>query len=230
MPNWFRQGNGSSNDPDDNQGEFKPDEFKKELSTEFKTQLDALKAENETKLAPIIEMANNFKAAQEEAARQRQVQQNKQHQDDNAVDDDLWITNPAEAHRRSTLALKNQTAGIAAITMRREILSDMEYYTGPLKDEIDQLIEAQSLEHRANPGVLKNAYYTVVGKHAAEIQEGKYKKQLNAATFSGNGTGAPGSKTSEETEELSDDEKYAAKKFGFTEADWNKSKQELGYV
>lgn len=228
MPTWFRSTKG--NDPDENQGEFKPDEFKNELSTEFKTQIDALKAEHATTLAPLIEMANNFKSAQDEAARQRQVASNKKTAEDNEVDDDLWITNPAEAHRRSTLSLRNQTAGVAALTMRREVLSELPYYTGALKDEIDTLIEAQPLEHRANSGVLKNAYYTVVGKHTEEINEGKYKKQLSAASFSGNGTGGTGSKTEEEKQELSEEEKYAAKKFGFTEADWNKSKQELGYV
>jgi hypothetical protein len=77
---------------------------------------------------------------------------------------------------------------------------------------------------------LKNAYYTVVGKHAAEIQEGKYKKQLSGVSFSGNGTGGSGSRTEDEKLTLTNEERYADSRFGFSEADWLKSKGELGYV
>jgi hypothetical protein len=229
--NWLRFGKQGSDDADDNQGEIKPDAFKAELESSFKKELDALKTEQDSKLAPLIEMANNFKAAQAEAERQRTVANNKTRATELEVDDDLWITNPAEAHRRSNANLVAQTQATAAITMRREVLSDLPYYHGELKEKIDQLIEAQPLSNRANPAILKNAYYTVLGQHTDELNEGKYKKATFGVGLNGSGTGsATGTDTNEKAIELNDDEKSIARSFGMSEKDWLKSKEELGYV
>lgn len=150
----------------------------------------------------------------------------------------LILTDPAAAIRRGT-----QDQSVAILTLRadqikRDVFEDEErfpFYAGEVKSEIDKLLAGQSIQARNDPSVVENCYYTIVGRHAKEAQEGKLKSRF--ATSSGargtSASSAGGGKDSEsEKLEINDDIRRAARITGMSPEEYAKMlyDQGVGYV
>lgn len=223
---WLRS---KEDDPDNNQGEFKPETLKADIDKSLEEKLNKFKADNEATLSPIMEMARQWQESRAAEQRTAEASRRQERQDDLEVTDDMYITNPREAIDRATKPYREQTQALAAITMRRELLGSKPYYTGELKNKIDSLIEAQPLAMRANQGVLDNCYYTIIGRHQEEINEGKYKRQVSAATFNSN-SGTTDDQSLPENRKFNQEEARIMKVFGLDAKDVIRGEQELGYV
>lgn len=114
--------------------------------------------------------------------------------------------------------------------MRRTIFEDQEafpYYTGVLKAKIDAMLDAQNLESRANPDVIRNVYKIVIYDNEKDIKEDKIKSRLSSASSSGTGTGAPGTGDKAAMPVLTDQMKSVARAMGMSDADYATSMKEL---
>ncbi|HEY1644809.1 MAG TPA: hypothetical protein VGF75_00300 [Candidatus Saccharimonadales bacterium] len=123
----------------------------------------------------------------------------------------------------------NQTAMRAeARETRRSVFEDIEnfpYYTGDLKQKIDEMIEKEPLTNQVNPLMARNCYKIVVADHIKDIQDGKVRSRLSAATGSSTSTTTTTDVNALPT--LTDDEKKTAKGMGIPEAEWAKAKKDL---
>ena len=223
---WFKD---SKEDPDNNQGEYKPEVMKADIDKSIEDRFNSFREENKQALNPLLEMATSWREQRDREQNERNAAARVERQNDYEVTDEMYITNPREAIDRATKPFREQTQALAAITMRNEILGGREYYTGELKQQIDQLVESQPLSQRANAALLDNAYYTIVGRNNQAISEGKVKKQMSAATFNGN-SNAPVDKESPENRVFDQEDQKYMKIFGLSAKDVAKAEQELGYV
>lgn len=150
----------------------------------------------------------------------------------------LILTDPAAAIRRGT-----QDQSVAILTLRadqikRDVFEDEDrfpFYTGEVKSEIDKLLAGQNLQARNDPSVVENCYFTIVGKHAREAQEGKLKSRFAASSGSrGTSSTSAGGGKSEENEklEINDDIRRAARITGMEPEAYAKMlyEQGVGYV
>lgn len=227
MANWFNK----KQDTDETQGEFDPSKFQESVVNSTKAELEAFKTELTSKLGGVEEITNYFKEQKAEVERRKAAEIENKRKEETEVDADLWITNPEEAARRTNEPLERRQQALAAITMRREVLGDKEFYTGEVKEKVDAMIEQQPLAARANSSVLLNCYKVVLGDYYLKGEGDKLKKQAAFTSFNGNGTGGSGAGGGKESEEtLSPEELDIARKFGMSDKDWITSKKELNYV
>ena len=152
----------------------------------------------------------------------------------------LMLTDPVAATKR-LIKQTTDVQGAALMTiradgLRREIFEDAErfpYYAGEIKNEIDKLLEGQTLQLRNDRGVIENAYYATLGRHQREMADGKLKSRF-AASEGNRGTATGNVKGSEEPviRPLDDDGKKAARLLGFKEDEYAKMVHEsgVGYV
>jgi hypothetical protein len=140
------------------------------------------------------------------------------------------------------LATKGKTDALANVIMttradqiKREVFEDgdkFKYYHGPLKTEIDSLLEKQPLAFRQDPANIENVYNTIVGKHHGEIVEGKIKSRFAGGSGSGHTNTSGGAGDEKEPPVITDDVRKVAKTFGMKPEEYAKMLVEegVGYV
>jgi hypothetical protein len=134
------------------------------------------------------------------------------------------------------LATAGQTQAIKAVhadNVRRELFEDTDkfkYYHGDIKREVDALLANQAVDFRMNPANIENCYHTVVGKHNAEILEGKIKTRFASGTGGSVAVGAAGDTGADDkkNQKLSEEAKKAARLLGFSEDDYKKMLDQEG--
>jgi hypothetical protein len=134
------------------------------------------------------------------------------------------------------LATQGQTQAIKAVhadNVRRELFEDTDkfkYYHGDIKREVDALLANQAVDFRMNPANIENCYHTVVGKHNAEILEGKIKTRFAASSGGSVSKGEAGDTGADDKKnlKLSDEAKKAARLLGFDEETYKKMLDEDG--
>jgi hypothetical protein len=227
---WKRiaEGEDTGNAKDDLSSiEIKPDDIKDAI----KPHLDSMQTEINKSLDDRFKPMNEFFAAQkrekDEAARKKAA-------DDNKIDDTDYITDPeGTLNKRLEPILKSQAA-MAAVIVKKETLGDLDYYSSDsdFRRKVDELISAQPLQNQSNSAIIMNAYKSVYFDMRKEIEEGKIKSKLSAASSGTGGTGGHSGdrKDVDDTITMSAEEKEYARKMGISEADWMKSKKELEYV
>lgn len=244
MPNWldFLKKKEESDDP----------KVKEQAELELKNITDGHKKVEtiETELKTMKESQekdskrlNTFLDEQEAAKRRRIADEaarkaaEKKESDEKDMDD-LWLTDPKEAARRTfedqSKGLVEATINNQSQTLRRQIFDDnpneYEYYTKEnpeFKAQVDALIDQQPLNIRSNPEAIKNAYAIIAHRKAQEIKEGKLKSRFAATSTSSTGTTSSKDK---DTIVLTDLQKKAAKNLGISEEDYGKTAKEMNYV
>lgn len=220
-----------------------PDEFKAKLdSAVSKSDFDSKLSELQNSLASIT---SRFQREDEERARAASAKKQEESRASSKLSkeqiEELMATDPVGAVQRivqdSSESHNQVLLSVRADSLRREVFEDSEkypYYTGDMKQEIDKLLEAQTLLARNDRSVIDHAYYSTVGKHHKELSEGKLKTRFASSdTGSRTSTGkVPGSEDSEALRPMTDDDKKAAKILGFSEAEYQKMLKEegVGYV
>lgn len=178
-----------------------------------------------------------------EAAARAQAFKNKQEEEGTIEEQVEALMLEGKTKEAIELATKNKTDALANVLfatradqIKRELFDDTEkfkYYHGPLKAEIDSLLEKQPLSFRQDPANIENVYATVVGKHHDEIVEGKIKSRFAAGSgvshSSGDKDGGTGDK---EPPVITDEVRKAAKTFGMKPEEYAKMLVEegVGYV
>lgn len=232
MP-WFRRGDGQLQPGDKDKlddVEFSPEKLKTEITTEFKTQLDASTTAQDAKFKPLFAMAEQIQADRDERKKQADDAAKKKTAEENELGTDDFLLDPLDATRRAMAPTNNAVLMLAAKMARTEYLGDKEYYHGDIKSAVDKMIEAQPLHMRSRADVLENAYKIACFDAQKEIADGKIKSRNNAANFEGGSTGAHSADSKEGAETLTAEEKFVAGKMGISEKDWATSRKELSYV
>lgn len=240
MAIWRRASDGSMKPGDDDNKdglediEFKPEKLKEDITKDFETRFTTFQTSQDEKMKPLLDMAANIerdRLAREDAAKKAAEKKAK---DDNALTDEDFMLNPAEATRR---AIAEGTSGVTRATMMlaargniRETLEDKPYYHGDVKAKIDKMIAMQSLENQCRPDVVENCYKAIVFDHMEDIKQGKIKERTSSANFEGNSTGGHKADSSDTPETLTADEEKAASAMGIKKEDWIKSRRELSFV
>jgi hypothetical protein len=232
---WFKRSDGSLSPEEQRRQsddiEVDPAKFKTEIATEFKTHLDSYKAEQDEKFKPILEFAEQMRVDRDARIAGEKKTRDAEARKANEVDDTDFILDPSAAVDKKLKGTQTAVLMLAARQARGEVLGEKEYYHGDTKNEIDKMIEAQPLASQSNTNVIENCYKLVMYDKQKDIADGKLKSKNNAASFASDGTGGHAGKgAGEHEEEMSVDEKFAAKALGLNEADWKKSKKELTYV
>ena len=139
------------------------------------------------------------------------------------------------------LATQGQASEILLLRadrIKRELFEDeqkFKYYHGSLKQEVDALINAQSLQAKNDPSVVENCYKTVLGNHADELLEGKIKSRFagseNGSRGSSSGSAGSSGASTHEKKAPTDEVRRAAKLLGFTAEDYAEmlDKEGVGY-
>ncbi len=159
-----------------------------------------------------------------------------------------------EGRTAEAIALVNQPLTNEVLLSRfdrtkREVFEDdksFEYYHGDIKREVDALLDAQSLQFKADPKFarenIKNCYDTVVGRHHKEILDGKIKTRFASGESGSRGTssGSAGDSSASQAEKdkllaglMSDPNVLkAARQTGIPVAEYAKMLDEegIGYV
>lgn len=217
-----------------------PDEQKKAID-------DALKAgaANSKALESVLENLNKINArfaSEEDERKKRETEAARRKAAEDAGKgeeelNELFLTDPAAATKKlleATLGGRDTALmTLRADNLKREIFEDGEkfpYYSGDIKSEIDKLLEGQTLAHRNDRGVIENAYYSVLGRHTKEMQEGKLKSRFASpeatrGTGSGNTDGGSGHTG---PRRMNDDERRVAAMLGFKEEDYGKMLDDAG--
>lgn len=228
---WFERAKKENKEDNQDDLEIKPSkEFEEKIG-----KVDAIEAsvnELKTKTA-VLDRMSSFLDEQEAAKRSAKAKEMAEKvAGKNEELDEKWLTDPKAAFNESVQPLVAATINANSRATRREIFDDgeFEYYTGNFKREVDELIDnSLALAAKNDPQSIKNCYYLVLGKHQAEIKEGKLKSRFAAVSTSSAGTGT--NKTDQtDTIVLTDEEKRAASRFGMTSEEYAKSKKELNYV
>lgn len=230
---WFRRGDGSfkPGDEKEEEVEFKPEELKKEISTELTNKFGEFQTASDKKLEPLLEFVTTYnkdKEAHELAARQAKENKNKE---DNELTEEDYLLDPIAATRRAMEPTQRALIAVTSRQLRKEILDEEPYYHTDIKSKVNTMIDNQPINVRTDPNVIKNCYKVVLFDYQKDIADGKIRAKNTSAIFEGGSTGAHGGKESgEDTTSLTDEEKRTAKIFNMSEADWKKSKAELTYV
>ncbi len=175
-----------------------PDDVQKKLdaSATAAAELPAIK-EKLGALDKINQFIDTFKAEQDEEKKKKNQQQQQQQQQQNQqtleeqVEALMLEGKTTEAVRLATSGQVTAIKAVHADNVRREVFEDTSkfpYYHGDIKREIDALIAGQVVDFRLNPQNIENCYHTVVGKHTAEIQEGKVKTRFAGSESGSRGT------------------------------------------
>ena len=212
--------------------ELKPKEVKAQLdkietiSTEFQKFRDESKSSQER--------LNKFLEAQEELQRiadeKAEAERNKRSGQE--INDELE-SDPASAITKLISPMHQTALKTEAKLARKEFFEDnakdFEYYSDPtFRRRVDALIESLPIQTQSNVKSIENCYAVAERELRQEIKDGKIKSKF-AAQSSTNNNGS--TKTNEVTgDNLSDDEKSVAAKFGMTNDEYAKAKKELSYV
>lgn len=238
MP-WYKRSDGSmaagEEKGKDDDIEFKPEKLKEDITKEFDTKFTSYQAEQDKKMQPLLDMASQLASDRAAAAKKIKDAEEKKNKDDNALTNEDFMLDPAEATRRAIAeGTSGLTTGVKMLAARgniRETLQDQEYYHGDLKTKIDSMIAAQSLDNQCRSDVVLNCYKTVVFDHMKEINEGKIKAKTSSSTFEGGSTGGHKADSDNSTAEtMTEDEKRAASAMGIKPDEWIKSRKELSFV
>ena len=214
-----------------------PDEIKKQLDDSAA----ASKAADE-KIASLIKSQETIMAfingeKEEKEQRKAELLRQRQTEHQTEVDEeiqDLIVSDPKKAIEKATEKHSVAIMTLRADNLKREIFEDAEkfpYYTGDIKAKIDQLLDGQSLAAKNDRGVIENTYYSIVGRHEAEIRENKLKTRFaspesNRGNAGGNQTNPGDSRTPEITDEI----KRIAKMFDMKPEEYAKQLQEEGII
>jgi phage I-like protein len=221
--------------------ELKPSDVKAKLDS-----IDELKKNQEAQSEKLKSLDTITGWIQKQEAKENQVAREKQEADRKKVKEDEaeeldWALDPEKATKTLLANTLNETLrpmqlsilNTNAKNLAAERFSDQafEYYSDPtFKSEVDKLISGLPPASKGNMEAIENCYHVVYGRKAADIKEGKIKSRFASTSSSGNGTGAPSSK-SEEVMTLTEDQKKAAKMFGMSEKDYATGfKKENAYV
>lgn len=232
---WQRK---ASDDDDSTKIEVElPEEYKKKL--ESAVSKDDLNTFTDQIRQSIKGITDRYSREDEERAARARAEAQKAADQAKPTDEqinELMLTNPAEAVRRlmkdSSDAQNSVILTVRADNLKREVFEDQEkypYYAGDLKNEIDRLLDAQTLQARNDRSVIEHAYLSTVGKHSRELLDGKLKSRYagaegNRGTDGGNLSGKPGGGP----RVVLDDEKKAADLLGFDHATYAKMLDEEG--
>lgn len=232
---WFKRSDGSMSAEEERRNksdiEIDPAKLKEDLSGEISGNLKKFKEDQDEQLKPVLSFVEEMRAEREERKRAEAEEQRKRVAKENEVDDTDWLLDPSKAVEKKLQPTQMAVLSLASKQARQEILGDKDFYYGDIKVEIDKRIDAQPLNQRTNPTMIENCYKLVLFDKQKEIAEGKIRARNNAASFESKGTGGHSGKGAEDhDEELSADEKFAAKALGMDEKDWKSSKKELTYV
>lgn len=232
MANWLDFGKQKPGEnKDDKVLEITPESINKSI-TENKTELEGKLKDlgesinNHPTLKAMQDFLEEQKTAREAAiARQRQKQQEDENKNFEGMDQTTreYVDQTLRPIAQATLMQQGNE-------MRRNIFDDAEafpYYTGTLKSKIDALLDAQPLEQRANPEIIRNVYKIVIYDNEKEIKEDKHKSRLSSASAAGTGTGMPGSGDKTAMPVLTDQMKSVAKAMGMSPEDYATSMKEL---
>lgn len=238
MP-WYRRSDGSMSaedkDKKDDDIEFKPEKLKEDITKEFDTKFTSYQAEQDKKMQPLLDMASQLASDRAAAAKKIKDAEDKKNKDDNALTNEDFMLDPAEATRRAiaegTSGLTKATLMLAARGNIRETLESKEYYHGDFKSKVDAMVAQQSLENQCRPDVVENCYKVIMADHMTEIRDGKLKARTASSTFEGGSTGGHKADSDNSTAEtMSEDEKRAASAMGIKPDEWIKSRKELSFV
>lgn len=233
-----------------NVGEDGKESIEVSLPDDLKTKLDSAvsKADFDTKLdelrASLSTITTRFQREDETREREAAARRAKETQPVGLTKEQLeemMATDPVGAVQR---LIKDQSEGsnnvlltVRADSLRREVFEDTEkypFYAGELKQEIDKLIEGQTLAARNDRSVIDHAYYSTLGKHHKELSEGKLKSRFASSdTGSRTTTGrTPGDTEADTLRPMTEDDKKAARILGFKEEEYQKLLKEdgVGYV
>jgi hypothetical protein len=232
---WFKRSDGSMSAEEERRSksdiEIDPVKLKEEISTDFKTNLEAFKTSQDEQMKPVLSFVEEMKKERDERVAEEARKKSAERAKENEVEDTDWLLDPSKAVEKKLQPTQMAVLSLAARQARRDVLEDKEYYHGEIKTKVDKMIEAQPLNQRTSPVVIENCYKLVMFDHQKDITEGKIKARNNSASFESNGTGGHGGKGSgDHEEEMSQDEKQAASALGISDKDWKSSKKELTYV
>jgi len=93
------------------------------------------------------------------------------------------------------------------------------------RNEYETLANTLSLEQAASPGTYENVFAIIKGRHTVEILD--MQKKGTGVFFTESGGHQPPNDQPKKSDQLSDEEKRYAKKFGISEADYVKSRNEV---
>jgi hypothetical protein len=223
-----------------------PDDMKKQLEgAASKEEVKALGTKFDELKASLDSINKHFTTeAEEKKAKLLEEQRRKQTETQTQTEEELnelFLTDPVAATKK-LLQMSSQPANTALLTMRadsirRETFEDADkfpYYTGDIKSEIDKLLENEPLTNRNNRATVEHAYFSVVGRHIKDINEGKLKSRFastegNRGTSTGN---VSGTHEDDNPKPLDDDGKKIAKMLGFTDEEYARMLKEegVGYV
>lgn len=211
--------------------EFKPEKFKEELTTSFKSELESLKAAQAEANKPLLEFVSAMQAERAERAEAVRKQTQREQNENNQVTAEDYMLDPDAATRKALKPVATATMMLAAKMAKQETLAEKEYYHGSIKSKVDAMIAQQSLEAQTRTDVIENCYKLVMFDHMQDIQDGKIKSRNSSVVFEGGSTGAhSGNKSDGSSETLTQEEQQVAKLMGLTEKEWISSKKELSYV
>jgi Arc/MetJ-type ribon-helix-helix transcriptional regulator len=219
--------------------------IKVELPDEYKKKLDgAISKEEFTNFTDSIRQSMQsinarYEREDQEREQARRAAEQKRVTDAQPTDEqlnELMATDPVAAVRKLMEGPNNAQSSailqVRADNLRREIFEDQEkypYYTGEMKNEIDKLLEAQTLTARNDRSVIEHAYLSTLGKHSRELLDGKLKSRFASPEGSrGTSGGNLGTGAATTPRVISADEKKVAQLLGFEEAEYAKMIDESG--
>jgi predicted nuclease with TOPRIM domain len=93
------------------------------------------------------------------------------------------------------------------------------------RNEYETLANTLSLEQAASPGTYENVFAIIKGRHTVEILD--MQKKGTGVFFTESGGHQPPNDPTKKSDQLSEEERKYAKKFGISEADYVKSRNEV---
>lgn len=143
------------------------------------------------KVDSIASFIEEMKQEREEAKRKEASSRQREAQEESDSElSELILTDPKKAIERAVTPQSQAIIRLHASNVKREVFENMEsfpYYTGDVKTEVDKLLAGQSLQAQADPSVVENCYFTVLGRKQKELAEGKLKSRF-ASSVGNNGT------------------------------------------
>jgi phage I-like protein len=235
MLKWLRGSDGAVKPVEVQDGledvEFKPEKMKEDITTSFKTELDARDAKMDERMKPMQELALSIKQERDERIAREAAAKAKQDKEDKGDFSERILVDPENAINEKLQPTQIALLKLASREARRETLGEKEYYYGDLKSKVDALIETLPLNQQTNSASIENCYKLIMYDHQKDITDGKIKARNTSMIFDGGSTGGHGGKEKgDDTETLSTEEKHIAERLGVSEADWKKSRKELSYV
>jgi hypothetical protein len=133
-------------------------------------------------LDTLVTFVNAQKEAAEAAAAEEAKKKNTPPEESDEDIAQQFAADPASAVKKITQPQTELLLQIQADNLRDKMLSEdsekYPRYTGKIKQEVDALLESQPLSIRTNRAAIENAYFSVVGRHEAEITNGTLKSRF----------------------------------------------------